>query len=113
MSVSQTQYEIASKQLQNITWNDECCLVKVARTTISFTAMEYRLLTALRNGRPVPYTVLARLVYHRELDGKARTMMDKLIDRIRGKLRGTGIYVYCVLGYGYYLLPEIFSDEDL
>ena len=45
------------------------------------------------------------------MDEKARLTMDKHVERIRGKLRGTGIYLYCVLGYGYLLLPEVLPDD--
>jgi DNA-binding response OmpR family regulator len=113
MCLSQREYDVSPKQLSNIVWDDEHHLLRIARTTVTFTKMEYRMLSSLRDGRPVAYTILARLMYNRELDGKVRTMMDKLIDRIRGKLRGTGVYVYCVLGYGYFLLPEILSTKDL
>jgi DNA-binding response OmpR family regulator len=46
------------------------------------------------------------MAYQYKVDSRVRTMMDKHIDRIRSKLRGTGIYIYCVLGYGYLLLPD-------
>ncbi len=111
--MSQREHEVSPKQLSNIMWDDERHVLRIARTSVTFTKMEYRMLSSLRDGRPVSYVILARLMYGRELDGKVRTMMDKLIDRIRGKLRGTGVYVYCVLGYGYFLLPEILSLKDL
>jgi hypothetical protein len=49
------------------------------------------------------------MAYRYQVDDRVRSMMDKHIDRIRNKLRGTGFYVYCVLGYGYLLLPELSS----
>ncbi|HTI15957.1 MAG TPA: hypothetical protein VL461_15550 [Dictyobacter sp.] len=103
----QNEYNVFSKQLSDITWDDEHHLLNVGRTTVNFTAMEYRMISVLKHDKPISYSILARRMYDRDLDGKVRTMMDKHIDRIRGKLRGSGIYVYCVLGYGYYLLPEI------
>ena len=74
---------------------------------IVLTATEYRLLYPLRYGTPVTYENLALLTYNYSFDKKVGVMMDKHIDRIRKKLRGTGIYIYCVLGYGYVLLPEV------
>jgi DNA-binding response OmpR family regulator len=92
--------------VSDIQWNTKQHTVMVGRATVGLTATEYRLLFPLRHGSPVTYADLAWTAYQYRLDDKVRTMMDKHIDRIRGKLRGTGIYVYCVLGYGYLLLPE-------
>ena len=76
------------------------------------TVTEYRLLYPLRCGVPVSYADLALEAYNYIIDEKVRTMMDKHIDRIRSKLRGTGIYVYWVLSYGYLLLPEPAQEDD-
>jgi DNA-binding response OmpR family regulator len=43
-------------------------------------------------------------MYNCEVDPQVREMIDKHIDRLRRKLRNTGLYVYCILGYGYLLL---------
>ncbi|HTK06192.1 MAG TPA: hypothetical protein VL485_03405 [Ktedonobacteraceae bacterium] len=102
--------DLTSKYSNNIIWDDKHHALKVAHTTVLFTAMEYCIVSSLRHGHPVSYMALAHLIYNRELDGKVRTMMDKHVERIRGKLRGTGIYIYCVLSYGYFLLPEIPAD---
>jgi len=99
--------ETTSAYWGDIMWDDERHLLKIACITISFTTTEYLILSSLRQDRPISYTILARSLYNRALDRKARIMMNKHIERIRGKLRGTGIYIYCVLGYGYFLLPEI------
>jgi DNA-binding response OmpR family regulator len=104
-------HELTSSHFNNVIWDDEHHALKIAHTAVLFTAMEYCILSSLRHGHPVSYTALARLIYNRELDRKVRTMMDKHVERIRGKLRGTGIYIYCVLSYGYILLPEILSDD--
>jgi Response regulators consisting of a CheY-like receiver domain and a winged-helix DNA-binding domain len=113
MYLSSYERKLTSSHFNNITWDDKHHALKVAHTTVLFTAMEYRILSSLRHGHPVSYTDLARLIYNRELDRKARTMMDKHVERIRGKLRETGIYIYCVLSYGYILLPEILSDATI
>ncbi|GCF06786.1 winged helix-turn-helix domain-containing protein [Dictyobacter arantiisoli] len=97
--------------IKNIQWCNERHKIIIKNTTIELTKTEYRLLFPLRYGVPVTYTDLAFSVYGCHVDDKVRTMMDKHIDRIRGKLRGTGIYVYCVLGYGYLLLPEVVQEE--
>jgi DNA-binding response OmpR family regulator len=78
---------------------------------IAFTRTEYKLLLPLHSGEPITYADLASSAYGYLLDLKVRTMMDKHIDRIRGKLRGSGIYIYCILGYGYVLLPEIVEAQ--
>ncbi len=98
--------------IEQIQWHNERHAITIQNTTVTLTTTEYRLLFPLRYGRPVSYTDLAFFVYNCSVDEKVRTMMDKHIDRIRGKLRGTGIYVYCVLNYGYLLLPELVASED-
>jgi DNA-binding response OmpR family regulator len=97
----------------DIVWDSNRHTLTIGSTTVLLTATEYRLLYPLRHGVPVTYANLARVAYNYAIDEKVRTMMDKHIDRIRGKLRGTGIYVYCVLSYGYLLLPELITGDDL
>jgi DNA-binding response OmpR family regulator len=87
-------------------WYPERRKLMIKNRQISLTRTEYQLLTPLGLGEPVTYADLAMRVYQCLVDQNVRIMLDKHIDRIRGKLRGTGIYIYCVLGYGYILLPE-------
>ena len=94
-------------QMNNIHWNSIDHTIIIEDKAIELTTTEFQLLYPLRNGLPVTYTNLAYSVYHCEMDNKVRVMLDKHIDRIRGKLRGTGLYIYCVLGYGYMLFPKI------
>jgi len=96
----------------DIVWDNERHSIIIGDTTVMLTATEYRLLYPLRRGAPVTYANLALEAYNYTVDEKVRTMMDKHIDRIRSKLRGTGIYVYCVLTYGYLLLPELAQEND-
>ena len=107
MHLKSSEYSFAPSHFNNIAWDDEQHAVKIAHITVLFTAMEYSIVSSLRHGHPVSYRALAHLIYTRDLDRKMRTMMDKHVERIRGKLRGTGIYIYCVLSYGYILLPEL------
>ena len=103
-------------RVSDIQWNTEQHCIKIERTIIVLTKTEYKLLFTLRHGSPVTYVNLAWQVYDYKMmgiDAKMRLTMDKHIDRVRGKLRGTGIYVYCVLGYGYLLLPEMLPDEGV
>src|SRR5579859_1805549 len=95
-------------QVKDIQWNTERHSIKIGCTVIKLTPTEYRLLLPLRSGTPVTFADLAWMAYQYKVDDKLRKVMDKHIDRIRSKLRVTGIYVYCVLGYGYLLLPEHF-----
>jgi DNA-binding response OmpR family regulator len=96
--------------VNDIQWNSERHFIKAGQTIIPLTTTEYRLLFPLRSGTPVTYADLAWMAYQYHVDNRVRSMMDKHIDRIRNKLRGTGFYVYCVLGYGYLLLPEHSSE---
>jgi DNA-binding response OmpR family regulator len=110
---------VAQSQLQNqhvsrsgIQWNAKRRTLGIGGRTIALTPTEYHLLSTLRYGVPVTYTNLVQAVYNCALDEKVRLMLDKHIDRIRGKLRGTGIYIYCVLTYGYLLFNEIVPEEE-
>ena len=89
----------------DIHWNSERRIVIIEGRTIPLTATEYQLLFPLRDGLPVTYEDLAAIVYKCSVDANVRIMLDKHFDRIRKKLRGSGLYVYCVLGYGYLLMP--------
>src|ERR1700731_1602404 len=80
-----------------IQWQHDCRTILLDGRVIEFTRTEYQLLYPLRSGKAVTYVELARSVYGCPIDQKVRTMMDKHIDRIRGKLYGSGVYIYCVL----------------
>lgn len=95
----------------DIQWRNEHRTVLIKDRIVSLTPTEYQLLFPLRSGVPITYADLAMSVYGCLVDEKVRTMMDKHIDRIRGKLRGSSVYVYCVLGYGYVLLPELILEK--
>lgn len=99
--------------VSDIQWSSQPRKIQIGHRTIQLTPAEYRLLFPLRHGHPVTYAQLALVAYHYAIDGKVREMMDKHIDRIRGKLEGSGIYVYCVFGYGYLLLPTAPLEEEL
>src|SRR2546423_8979833 len=99
--------------VNSIEWNSEQRTITIGDVTVTLTPTQYRLLFPLRYGTPVTYADLARMAYDCAVDEKVRMMMDKHIDRIRGKLRGTGVYVYCVLGYGYLLFDEILPEEEM
>jgi DNA-binding response OmpR family regulator len=93
--------------IRDIRWYGERHSIIIQGRIIKLTATEYQLLFPLRLGTPVTYAELALAVYGCPLDEKVRLMMDKHVDRMRAKLRGMGLYIYCVLNYGYVLLPEI------
>jgi DNA-binding response OmpR family regulator len=88
-----------------IRWNAQRRLIVVGQSVIGLTPLEYRLLYPLRHGEPITYASLARTAYHYAVDDNVRMMMDKHIDNIRRKIGEVGLYVYCVLNYGYILLP--------
>jgi DNA-binding response OmpR family regulator len=97
---------------QKLQWCQQRRALLIDNRAIAFTRTEHLLFAPLHSGKPVTYADLANSAYGCQLDPKVRVMMDKHIDRIRGKLRGSGVYIYCVLGYGYVLLPEMVSPDD-
>jgi DNA-binding response OmpR family regulator len=110
ISVS-SKFEKTPLAVSDIQWNCQQRKISLDHRIIGLTPSEYRLLFPLRHGRPVTYAQLAMTAYGYALDSKVREMMDKHIDRIRGKMEGSGIYIYCVLGYGYMLLPTASLEE--
>jgi DNA-binding response OmpR family regulator len=103
--------ELSLLHISDIQWNNPQRKIRIGQRTITFTPAEFRLLSPLHQGQPVTYAQLAMAAYGCTVDRKVREMMDKHIDRIRGKLEGSGIYIYCVLGYGYVLMPTIPYEE--
>jgi DNA-binding response OmpR family regulator len=98
--------------VRDIQWNVEGRTMRIKDRTVALTTTEFRLLYPLRDGAPVTYASLASSVYCCSIDSKIRGMLDKHIDRVRNKIRGTGLYIYCVLNYGYMLFSENWLDED-
>ena len=101
-----------TSRINDMRWSTERRTVAIDNVTIKLTPIQYHLLFPLRDGVPVTYADLAYMVYGCAVDDNVRVMMDKHVDRIRGKLRGTGVYIYCVLGYGYLLFDERESEEE-
>lgn len=93
-------------KLEGIEWDESLHSLIVNGVKVSLTKTQYKLFYPLQHGWPVTYNELANIVYSYDADLQVRMMIDKHIDRIRDKLRGTGIYIYCVLGYGYLLLND-------
>src|SRR5260370_15844826 len=88
-------------RIKDVQWNTHQHTIIVRHRMVQLTATEYRLLFPLRHVGPVTYSDLADIVYNCPVAEKGRIMLDKHIDRSRGKVRGARIYVYCVLSYGY------------
>lgn len=93
-------------RIEDIEWDSPRHALIIKGIKITLTKTEYRLLYPLRHGSPLTYQELALIAYNCATDKHTRMMIDKHIDRIRSKLRNSGIYIYCVLGYGYLLLDE-------
>lgn len=91
--------------LSDIHWDSTRHTITVEERDIALTPAEYRLLFPLRHGYPITFACLAYEMYNHAFDDRVRIMMDKHIDRVRTKLRRSGIYIYCIVGYGYILLP--------
>ncbi len=102
----------APLSVSDIQWDALQRKIAVGRRMIKFTPCEYRLLTPLRDGQPITYAQLAMAAYGYKLDYRVREMMDRHIDRIRGKMEGSGVYIYSVRGYGYMLLPTVALEES-
>ncbi len=96
---------------EDIQWDEAKHALMIRGRRIALTKTEYRLLFPLRHCLPITYADLSFIVYNCSVDEKVRAMMDKHIDRIRDKLRGTGIYIYCVLSYGYMLFSENWQGD--
>jgi DNA-binding response OmpR family regulator len=99
-------YKKPATLVSDITWDTQRHSIMIGGTTIKLTATEYRLLFPLRHQTPVTYANLVWMAYQCPFDEKVRMMIDKHVDRIRSKLRESGIYIYCVTRYGYMLLPK-------
>lgn len=98
--------------IKEIEWDTPQHSLSVQGVKIKLTKTEYRLLYPLRHGSPLTYEELARIVYNCATDRHTRMMIDKHIDRIRSKLRDSGIYIYCILGYGYLLFNDNSQAEQ-
>jgi DNA-binding response OmpR family regulator len=99
----------SNARIKNIEWDTLQHTLIIQGVKIKLTKTEYRLLYPLRHGSPLTYDELAYIVYRCSTDKHTRMMIDKHIDRMRSKLRNSGIYIYCILGYGYLL----FNDDSL
>lgn len=93
-------------RINTLQWNTHQRTLMVRDKVISLTKIEYKLLFVLRHGIPVTYEDVAYTVYNCDIDKRVRVVLDKHVDRIRDKLQDTGLYLYCVLDYGYVLLPR-------
>jgi DNA-binding response OmpR family regulator len=96
----------SNTSIKDIVWDTSRHTLIIQGLKVTLTKTEYRLLYPLRYGTPLTYEELARIAYNCSIDRHTRIMIDKHIDRIRYKLRNRGIYIYCILGYGYLLLSD-------
>lgn len=71
---------------------------------VKFTAMEYRFILPLLDEQAVSDTELAHKVFSNKLEMWMQENIDKHVDKIRTKLRSSGINVYRIIKYGYILL---------
>lgn len=97
--------------VNDIQWNAEQRTILIKDMIIRLTPTQYRLIAPLQYGKPVTYAELAHLTYNCPIDEDVRKTMDKQIDRIRIKLHGTGVYIYCIHKYGYMLINEVLPKE--
>lgn len=97
---------MCNTRIEDIEWDTPRHSLIIQGVKIKLTKTEYRLLYPLRYGSPLTYGDLARIVYNCSIDRLTRMMIDKHVNRIRSKLRNSGIYIYCILGYGYMLLDD-------
>ena len=99
-------------RIEDIEWDTSRHTLTIQGVKFKLTKTEYRLLYPLRHGSPLTYEELARIVYNCATDKHTRMMIDKHIDRIRSKLSDSGIYIYCILGYGYLLFNDDSRKEE-
>lgn len=96
-----------------IVWCDQRRTLKIGSRVITLSPLEYQLFVSLRDGEPITYVKMAKQVYHCfSYDRKMRSVIDKHIDRIRGKLLGSGFYIFCIQRYGYVLLASDWMNEN-
>ena len=86
--------------------SDESRVVAVDAMAIKFSPIEYRLLKLLLEGQPVPVLdgKLVQVGFSCDMNSSARENLDKHIDKVRSKLRPSGLNIHRVTGYGYVLL---------
>lgn len=85
--------------------NDEIRALIVDSIIVRFSPKEYCLILLLLPGLPIPDIRLAVEVYScNQMDQSLRECLDKHIDKIRSKLRPSGLDVYRIAKYGYILL---------
>lgn len=84
--------------------SNESRAVIVDSVMIRFTPTQYRLLIPLLNGSPVTDSVLVREALSCDLKVLGRENLEKHIDKIREKLRPSGLNIYRIVDYGYVLL---------
>ena len=104
MSSSFTSYpSIGSHRVQ---CGDESRVLAVDSLVMKFSPIEYRLLKLLLEGQPVPVLdgELVQVGFSCGMNSLARENLDKHIDKIRSKLRPSGLNIHRVTGYGYVLL---------
>jgi len=84
--------------------NDESRTIIVDDVMIRFTPTQYRLLISLLKGSPVTDCNLVYEALSCHLKSLGRDNLDKHIDKIREKLRPSGLNIFRVVDYGYVLL---------
>lgn len=82
------------------------------RQSVRWTITEYRLFVLLADGLPTTYDEFANELYQSASDPAIRAALDKHIDRMRRKLRGTGLTIRTILTYGYLLMDEQRDESE-
>ena len=86
--------------------SDESRVLAIDSMVMKFSPIEYRLIKLLLERQPVPILdeKLMQAGFSCEMNSSARENLDKHIDKIRSKLRPSGLNIHRVTGYGYVLL---------
>jgi DNA-binding response OmpR family regulator len=99
---------LAMASIDDFHWMPTTRTVLIRRTQrqIRWTKTECRIFRLLQHGIPTTHQELSQSLYQCEPDASIRIALDKQIDRMRRKLRGSGVSIYAILNYGYLLMQE-------
>ena len=104
MSSLFTSYPAVSSH--SIQCSDESRVLAVDARAMKFSPIEYRLLKLLLEEQPVPILDrdLVQAGFSCRMNSSSRENLDKHIDKIRSKLRPSGLNIHRVTGYDMFYL---------
>jgi DNA-binding response OmpR family regulator len=73
---------------------------------VKFTPIEYQLLLLLLQGQVIADSQMVQEAFRSDLNSSIRINLDKHINKMRSKLRPSGLNIHRVAKYGYVLLAD-------